>query len=55
MFAPYVERAIEAWNRAMGITHERAVEYLQSTGWMEDHDYQMMEMGIEMARENFNE
>ena len=37
--------AISAWNQAMGITHERAVEYLQITGWMQDHDRQMMAMG----------
>ena len=24
------------------ITHEQAVEYLQSTGWMQEHDSQMM-------------
>ena len=30
--------AITAWNRAMNITHERAIDYLQSTGWMQDHD-----------------
>ena len=24
------------------ITHEQAVEYLQSTGWMQEHDLQMM-------------
>lgn len=24
------------------ITHEQAVEYLQSTGWMQEHDRQMM-------------
>lgn len=30
--------AITAWNKAMNITHERAIDYLQSTGWMQDHD-----------------
>ena len=42
---PTEAEAVQAWNRAMGITHERAVEYLQSTGWMQDHDRQMMTMG----------
>ena len=40
-----IEKAIEAWNRAMGITHERAVEYLQNTGWMQVHDRLMMMIG----------
>ena len=40
---------IGMWNKAMGITHEKAIEYLQESGWMEDHDYQMMEIGKEMA------
>ena len=26
--------AVSAWNTAMGITHEKAVDYLQTTGWM---------------------
>lgn len=47
--------AIEMWNKAIGITHEKAVDYLQETGWMEDHDYWMMEMGKEMALEAYNE
>lgn len=40
-----IDYAVTTWNKAMGITHERAVEYLQSTGWMQDHDRQMMTMG----------
>ena len=28
------------------ITHEQAVEYLQSTGWMQNHDLQMMLDGV---------
>ena len=28
------------------ITHEQAVEYLQSTGWMKEHDRQMMLDGV---------
>lgn len=28
------------------ITHEQAVEYLQSTGWMREHDLQMMLDGV---------
>ena len=28
------------------ITHEQAVEYLQSTGWMQEHDRQMMLDGV---------
>ena len=36
--------AVTTWNRAMGITHERAVEYLQSTGW-EDIPMEYFESG----------
>lgn len=28
------------------ITHEQAVDYLQSTGWMQEHDRQMMLDGV---------
>ena len=28
------------------ITHEQAVAYLQSTGWMQEHDRQMMLDGV---------
>lgn len=28
------------------ITHEAAVDYLQSTGWMQQHDREMYEMGL---------
>ena len=49
---PTEAEAIEAWNRAMGITHERAVEYLQSTGWMQDHDREMTQEGYAEAKED---
>ena len=35
----------EALNRLL-ITHEQAVDYLQSTGWMQEHDRQMMLDGV---------
>ena len=35
--------AVQAWNKAMGVTHEKAIDYLQTTGWMQDHDRQMTE------------
>lgn len=47
------EEAVEVWDNVMSITGEEAVEYLQNTGWMENHDYRLIEIGKEMALEAF--
>ena len=41
----------EVLNRLL-ITHEQAVDYLQSTGWMQEHDRQMMLDGIRRYAED---
>ena len=45
-FAKYIEFIEQLPPIQPEITHEQAVAYLQSTGWMQEHDRQMMLDGV---------